>query len=171
MCTAGLLALVFIVIGVLSTIGRTPAVSELHAQSSWRGLVGAALLALRGRRLPIPQSVADRRAVGRGLRSVRSVHRALVLGAELGIRHRILASVNRTRFPLAAGGGPRRAMADAPSAPGRRNILLSCAPADGRRSSRSAMVTGQTALCGPHHATRPTMRSQMSQGIADQTRR
>ena len=36
-----------------------------------------------------------------------------------------------------------------------------------RRSSRSAMVTGHgtAALCGPHHATWPTMRSSAGMGL------
>ena len=37
----GLLAVVFLVIGAVSTIDRIPAVGELHAQTSWRGLVVA----------------------------------------------------------------------------------------------------------------------------------
>ena len=37
----GLTAVVFLVIGAVSTIGRLPAVSELYAQTSWRGLIVA----------------------------------------------------------------------------------------------------------------------------------
>ena len=33
----GLAAVVLLVIGAVSTIGRIPAVSELYAQTSWRG--------------------------------------------------------------------------------------------------------------------------------------
>ena len=37
----GLTAVVFLVIGAVSTIGRIPTVGELYAQTSWRGLVVA----------------------------------------------------------------------------------------------------------------------------------
>ena len=37
----GLLAVVFLVLGAVVTIGRIPAVGALHAQTSWRGLVVA----------------------------------------------------------------------------------------------------------------------------------
>ena len=37
----GLSAVVFLVIGAVSTIDRIPAVGELYAQTSWRGLVVA----------------------------------------------------------------------------------------------------------------------------------
>ena len=37
----GLIAVVYLVVGAVSTIDRIPEVGELHAQSSWRGLVVA----------------------------------------------------------------------------------------------------------------------------------
>ena len=37
----GLLAVVFLVIGAVVTIGHIPTVGALHAQTSWRGLVVA----------------------------------------------------------------------------------------------------------------------------------
>ena len=65
----GLLAAVFLVIGTASTITRIPAGGELHAQTTWRGLV----VAPEQRCLPYdaddyryPQSVEDRIVAGLG---------------------------------------------------------------------------------------------------------
>ena len=65
----GLLAAVFLVIGTASTITRIPAGGELHAQTTWRGLV----VAPEQRCSPYdaddyryPQSVEDRIVAGLG---------------------------------------------------------------------------------------------------------
>ena len=58
---------------------------------------------------------------------------------------------------------PRR---DGSDRRGREHLGVVAGEDDGR-SSRSAMVTGQAtaALCGPHHATRPTMRAAAVMGL------